>query len=78
MKSMNLAQREQMAEISNDPMCWDDLALGIRRRWWCKFCRDEGKPWLTPWSCTHIRRARVERKISRGELKATLRHLKAR
>jgi hypothetical protein len=73
---MTVAEREQIAEISDALLCWDDLPDGARLRWWCKLCRDEGNAWLTDQPCEHVLTAKEDGKISREEILATLEHFK--
>lgn len=49
--------REEMADASDARVAWQEPPGEERIRWWCKDCRDEGKVWLTPEPCIHVRQA---------------------
>jgi hypothetical protein len=70
---------EQTAETfsltSNAWSAWNNLPDGKRERLWCKLCRDEGNPWLTPEPCEHVLEAEPETEIPVDVAMNTLRKL---
>jgi hypothetical protein len=74
---MTLEERNHLAQISDELMCWDEFPDGSRLRWWCKICRDEGKPWLTDTPCDHVITAEEGGRISREVARATIERFRA-
>jgi len=66
---------EQIAQTTDALICWETLPDGKRWRWWCKICRDEGKPWLMEQTCEHTKNAKPESNISREAAIKTLESL---
>jgi hypothetical protein len=50
---------EKIAQSVDAMRAWNETPGG-RERLWCKTCRDEGRPWLTPEPCEHILSATAE------------------
>jgi len=65
----------ELAQTSDALICWETLPNGVRWRWWCKYCRDEGKPWLMEQTCGHVKNAKPEANISREKAIQTLESL---
>jgi hypothetical protein len=62
---------EQVAQTSDAAIAWENLPDGSRKRYWCKVCRDEGKPWLYG-ECDHVATAEETKQISMSEAMNTL------
>jgi hypothetical protein len=60
-KNSTVSQQEleTIAQSVDAMRAWNETPTG-RERLWCKTCRDEGKPWLTPEPCEHILSATAE------------------
>lgn len=65
---------ERIAQSVDAMRAWNETPSG-RERLWCKTCRDEGKPWLTPEPCEHILSATAEEIVPLEVAMNTLRKL---
>lgn len=72
---MSEQELEEIALKTGWELCWTSLPFwGGRRRNWCLVCREQGREWLTPEPCEHIRGARGSAKASPKEVAATIAH----
>ena len=62
---------EQVAQTSDAAIAWEDMPDGSRKRYWCKVCRSEGKPWLYG-ECNHVMEAEPESQMTMQEAMNTL------
>jgi hypothetical protein len=65
---------EKIAQSVDARRAWNETPGG-RERLWCKDCRDEGRPWLTPEPCIHVQSATAEEIIPYEVAMNTLRRL---
>ena len=65
---------QEIAETADALMCWSNQPNG-RERIWCKVCRDQGQPWITPEPCSHILEAEEGQRVTLQVAMNTLREL---
>ena len=66
---------EHLAQTTDALHAWQEMPDSSRKRLWCKTCRNEGAPWLTPEPCQHVLTAKPEMMINMEEAMNTLRKL---
>ena len=62
---------QQIAQTSDALMAWDTIN-GIRYRWWCKVCKEDGSPWLWGPTCSHVENASPGIEINKAQAWTTI------